>query len=185
MNAVFFPSAAAFRAWLEEHHASGRELWLGFFKRTSGRDGINYAEAVDEALCFGWIDGIVKRLDEARCVRRFSPRRPVSIWSRVNIARVERLTRAGRMHAAGLAAFAARDPARGAAYSFEAQRAARLPPALAREFRAHRAAWRFFSMQAPSYQRLAIHFIASAKQPETRTRRLQKVIAASGGGRRL
>ena len=185
MNPVFFPSAAAFHAWLEKHHAEARELWLGFFKRTSGRDGITYAEAVDEALCFGWIDGIVKRLDEARYVRRFTPRRPVSNWSRVNIARVERLARAGRMHAAGLAAFAARDPARSAAYSFEAQRAARLPPALAREFRGHRAAWRFFSAQAPSYQRLAIRFIVSGKQPETRARRLQKVIAASAAGRRL
>jgi len=185
MNPVYFPSAAAFRAWLTEHHATSRELWLGFFKRTSGRDGIPYSEALDEALCFGWIDGIVKRLDAARCVRRFSPRRPVSNWSRVNIARVERLIRAGRMHPAGLAAFATRDPARSAAHFFEAQRTAKLPPALAREFRAHRAAWRFFSTQAPSYQRLAIHFIASAKQPETRARRLQKIIAAAAARRRL
>ncbi|MBI5690251.1 MAG: YdeI/OmpD-associated family protein [Verrucomicrobia bacterium] len=185
MNPTFFASAAEFHAWLQGHHASEKALWVGFYKKHSGRGGLTYDEAVEEALCFGWIDGIIKRIDGDSYMHRFTPRQPRSFWSIVNLDRFRRLSRAGRIQPAGRAAFAARDPARDAAYSYEARRKTALPPELARQFRAQRAAWSFFSRQAPSYQRAMLHYIASAKRPETRLHRLQKVIGLSAAGRRL
>lgn len=184
MKVRHFATAAAFRSWLERHHASATELFVGFYNKQSGRGGLTYAEALDEALCFGWIDGVRHKVDARSYTNRFTPRRHGSIWSHVNIAHVARLTAAGRMHAAGLAAAAARTPKRTGLYSFERQ-AARLSPAQTRTFRATPAAWKFFRAQAPSYQRTAIHWVTSAKQPATRERRLAKLIAAAHAARRL
>jgi uncharacterized protein YdeI (YjbR/CyaY-like superfamily) len=184
MKAAHFASASDFRRWLEKNHATTAELQVGFYKKASGRGGLTYHEAVTEALCFGWIDGIVRRLDAARFTHRFTPRRPGSTWSNVNVAHVARLTAAGKMHAAGLAAFAARRAAKTGIYSFE-QGAQKLPPSCERKFRAHTRAWSFFSDQAPWYQRLIIHKIVSARREATRLRWLDRAIAESAAGRRI
>jgi uncharacterized protein YdeI (YjbR/CyaY-like superfamily) len=185
MKPTYFASAAEFRRWLRKNHAAVKELQVGFFKKATGRPGLTYKEAVDEALCFGWIDGVVRRVDATRFTHRFTPRRPGSIWSNVNVRHVARLTAAGRMQPAGLAAFAARSKRKTGVYAFEQQHGQQLPPAFEREFRQHAAAWEFFNRQAPWYRRLAIHKIVSPKQPATRERWLQRVIAASAAGRRF
>jgi uncharacterized protein YdeI (YjbR/CyaY-like superfamily) len=179
-----FKSASQFRRWLEANHASVLELWVGFFKKGSGKKGITYAEAVDEALCFGWIDGLKKRVDELSYRHRFTPRKPNSNWSRANIHHAERLKKAGRMTTAGLKAFAARDPERCGVYSFE-NTARELASADERRFKADRSAWKFFLQQPPGYRRTAIWWVMSAKQEETRARRLSRLIEDSGNGRRL
>jgi uncharacterized protein YdeI (YjbR/CyaY-like superfamily) len=180
----FFASAADFRRWLEENHAAAGELWIGFWKAHSGRKGLTYEEAVEEALCFGWIDGLVKRYDEHAYMQRFTPRRAKSIWSLINIAKVEDLKKRGRMHAAGLAAFASRDPARSGLYSSE-NRDVKLDPAMQKAFRARKRAWAFFEAQPPGYKRLMLHWVMSAKREETRARRLAQLMAASAKGERI
>jgi uncharacterized protein YdeI (YjbR/CyaY-like superfamily) len=182
---TFFVQAADFRRWLGQHHADTPELWVGFYKKSSGKVAMTYLEAVEEALCHGWVDGIINRVDADSYMHRFTPRQPRSIWSNVNVARVEKLISAGRMHPAGLAAFAARDPARTGIYTFEQKDLVELPPASARRFKSHRQAWNFFTAQAPSYQRSIVRWILSAKQPATRDRRLDKAITASAEGRRM
>jgi uncharacterized protein YdeI (YjbR/CyaY-like superfamily) len=181
---TFFDSPAAFRAWLVEHHAEVPELWVGFYKKGSGRGGIGYQEAVDEALCFGWIDGVKRRVDEASYMHRFTPRRKGSRWSTGNVRRVGELAAAGRMAAAGLAAFEVRDPDRPAGYSYESRPAA-LDSELEESFRAHAAAWEFFSSQPPGYRRTITFWVMSATQEATRRRRLERVIAASAAETRL
>ncbi len=185
MEPIFHPDAAAFRRWLERHHAAAQECYVGFYKKSSARRGITYQEAVDEALCFGWIDSVMKSLDAERYQHRFTPRKPGSIWSNVNVAHVARLTAAGRMHPAGLAAFAARDPRKTGVYSFETKTAPRLAPAETKRFRADAPAWKFFSAQPPGYRRNALHWVVAAKKPETRTRRFAQLLADSSAGRRL
>jgi Uncharacterized protein conserved in bacteria len=180
----FFARASDFRAWLEQNHATTPELWLGYYKKSSAQRGITYAEAVDEALCFGWIDGQVKSLDTERYLQRFTPRRPGGNWSLVNLRKAARLKSAGRMHPAGLAALAARTEKKTGIYSFE-NRPQNLPPALEKSFRAHSDAWTFFSAQPPGYRRTAIWWVVSAKQETTRQRRLAQLIADSAGRRRL
>lgn len=182
---TFFATAAEFRRWLEKHHAKATELHVGFYKKSAGKPGMTYKESVDEALCFGWIDGVVRKLDEERFTHRFTPRRPGSIWSNVNVGHVARLTTAGRMHAAGLAAFAARRADRTGIYAFEAKQPAPLSPALARQIRANPAAWKFFSAQAPWYQRKVAFWLARAKQPATQARRLARLIAEAEAGRQV
>ena len=184
MKPVHFASAGEFRRWLEKNHATAAELQVGFHKKASGRGGLTYREAVDEALCFGWIDGIVKRVDTDSFSHRFTPRKSGSHWSNVNIRNVARLTAAGRMHAAGLAAFAARSTERTGTASYE-QPAKKLPAAAEKKFRAHAEAWAFFTAQAPWYRRLAIHKIVSPKKAATRERWLEKIIAVSAAGRRF
>ncbi len=184
MKVVHFATAADFRRWLERRHATAPELQVGFYKKSANKSGMSYKEAVDEALCFGWIDGIVRRLDAERFTHRFTPRKPGSIWSNVNVGHVARLAAAGKMHAAGRAAFAARSAAKTGIYAFE-QEAQKLPRAFERRFRAHAKAWAFFNAQAPWYRRRMIHKIASAKQAATRARWLERTIAASAAGRRL
>ena len=183
MTPRFFRSQIAFRRWLEKNHATTTELWVGMHKVASGKGGLTYQEALEEALCFGWIDGVRRRFDEQSFAQRFSPRKPKSYWSAVNTKRAEDLKAAGRMHPAGLAAFERRDKASGR-YSFERQAAA-LDPAAEKRFRANRAAWQFFASQAPWYQRVAIHWVTSAKRDETRARRLATLIQDSAAGRRL
>lgn len=185
MHVTHFKSASEFRAWLEAHHATVTELQVGFYKKDSGKVGLTYREAVDEALCFGWIDGVVRRLDEHSYTHRFTPRKSGSIWSNINVGHVARLTAAGKMHAAGLAAFAARDAKKTGIYSFERTVDPVLPPAYLKQFRANRAAWKFFNAQPPGYRRLAIHHVIAPKQAATRERWLAKLIAASADGRRI
>ncbi|MFO1514509.1 MAG: YdeI/OmpD-associated family protein [Verrucomicrobiota bacterium] len=180
----YFRSAATFRVWLEANHASATELWLGFYKKDSGKGGITYAEALDEALCFGWIDGVKKRVDELRFTQRFTPRRPTSVWSLINVGHVERLTKAGRMKPSGVKAFAARTAAKTGIYSFE-NRPRELSPELQRQFKLATAAWDFFQQQPPGYRRVASFWVMSAKRDETRTRRFARLISDSKGGRRL
>ena len=183
MTPRFFRTAADFRRWLEKNHAQ-RELWIGFYKKSSGKGGITYREALDEALCFGWIDGVRKRLDEDAFVQRFTPRQANSYWSAVNIRRAEELVRAGRMHEAGLAAFGRRDASAAARYSFERRHAA-LDHAAERQFRAAAEAWSFFQSQPPSYRRVATHYVTSAKRRETRQRRLEVLMRESAACKRI
>ena len=184
MTAKYFKDAAAFRRWLAAHHATERELLVGFYKKASGMPGISYKEAVDEALCYGWIDGIKKRVDKARYTHRFTPRRPGSIWSVVNTRRVAELIALERMAKAGLEAFDNRDPKKTRLYSFE-NRSAPFDPALERTFRKQAKAWAFFCAQPPGYRRLATFFVMSAKRQETRERRLAVLVNSSTEGRRL
>ena len=184
MKPTYFKSADAFRTWLETNHASVTELWIGFYKKDSGRGGITYAEALDEALCFGWIDGVRKRVDELSFTQRFTPRKPTSVWSLINVGHIKRLTKAGRMRPPGVKAFAARCEAKTGIYSFE-NRPRELSPELQRQFKSDKAAWNFFRQQPPGYQRLMSFFVMSAKRDETRQRRLAQLLAHSGAGRRL
>ena len=180
----FFASADAFRRWLERHHGRASEVWVGFHRKDTGRTGLGYLEAIDVALCFGWIDGIRKKLDETTYTNRFTPRKPGSIWSRINIARVERLIAAGLMAQAGISAYEKRDAKKSGIYSFE-QRPERFPPALEARFRAVPPAWAHFSEQPPGYRRLGMWWVISAKREETQLRRLQQLIDASKRGLRV
>ena len=184
MKFKYFKSASEFRRWMEVNHARLSEIWVGFFKKYSGKGGLTYAEAVDEALCFGWIDGLKKRVDELSYTHRFTPRKPKSNWSRINIQHVERLKKAGRMTPAGLEAYAAREPERSGLYSFE-NPPRRLAAADEKQFKAEKTAWEFFQQQPSGYQRLAIWWVVSAKKPETRARRLGQLIAESRNAHRL
>jgi uncharacterized protein YdeI (YjbR/CyaY-like superfamily) len=181
----FFATAAEFRAWLEQHHADERELWVGFHKKGSGRPSITYPEAVAEALCFGWIDGVRRSVDDESYANRFTPRRRGSNWSAVNVKLVEELTRAGRMHPAGLKAFEERAPARTGVYSYENRHAARLDAEQEAQLRANAAAWEFFQAQPPGYRQTAVWWVVSAKRPETRQQRLATLIEDSANGRMI
>jgi len=181
MEPRFFRSPAAMRRWLASHHDDARELSVGFFKAGSGKRGITYPEALDEALCFGWIDGVRRSLDAERWAVRFTPRKPGSSWSAVNTRHAERLLAEGKMAPAGKRAFEERDPARTKAYSFERARA-RLRAAEARQFRANPAAWTAFQRRPPSYQRAALWWVVSAKRPATRARRLATLVACCARG---
>lgn len=182
---VFFASAHEFGEWLREHHEDHRELVVEFWKVHTGRVNLSWSDAVDEALCVGWIDGVGRRLDHDRCSIRFTPRRPGSIWSRVNIAKVEALTAAGRMLPAGLAAFAARTEARSGVYAFEQDPSTVEPTPEIEAALAAAGAWEFFLAQPTSYRQPAIWWVVSAKRPETRTRRLATLVEDSAAGRRL
>lgn len=184
MTPQFFKTPIHLRRWLEKNHASATELWIGMYRKASGKGGITYDEALEEALCFGWIDGVRKRLDDESYVQRFTPRTAKSYWSAVNIKRVAELKSAGRMHASGLATFERRDASKTGAYSFERQNA-KLEPAHEKQFRAKAKAWAFFESQAPWYRRVAVHWVTSAKKEETRQRRLETLIKDSAAGRRI
>jgi uncharacterized protein YdeI (YjbR/CyaY-like superfamily) len=181
---TFFRTRPAFRRWLEKNHVRRDELWIGFYKKVSGKGGLTYREALDEALCFGWIDGVRKRLDEEAFVQRFTPRRPRSYWSAVNIHRAGELQKAGMMAPSGIAAYERRTRDMPRRYSFE-----RLPAALAPEFEAtfrrNAKAWAYFEGEAPWYKRVALHWVTSAKREETRQRRLNMLIADCAAGRRI
>ena len=186
MRPTFFATPADFRAWLEKHHDTATELLVGFYKKGSGKPSITWPESVDEALCVGWIDGIRRRIDDESYSIRFTPRRVRSIWSNVNTKRVAELTRQGRMHASGVAAFKARDAKRSGIYSFEQrEKNQTLGAAYVAKLRANKKAWAFFQAQPPGYQRLASLFVMSAKKEDTRLRRLATLIADSAAGRRI
>jgi uncharacterized protein YdeI (YjbR/CyaY-like superfamily) len=180
----FFKSAADFRRWLEVNYAKVRELWVGFYKKDSGKGGITYPEALDEALCYGWIDGVRRSWDAGSFTIRFTPRRAKSIWSLVNLRHFERLKKLGRVAPPGLKAHAERDPKKSGLYTFE-NLPRRLAAADEKLFKANKAAWDFFQAQPPSYQRVAIFWVTSAKREETQARRLALLIANSASGRRL
>lgn len=184
MEAVFFTSPEEFRVWLEAHGERATELWVGFYRAATGKPSITLPQAVDEALCFGWIDSVRKRIDDTAYTNRFTPRKPGSTWSQTNIRRVEELTALGRMRPAGLKAFAAWDGEKTRRYSYENERRA-LDPADEATFQANAAAWTFFAAQAASYRKAASWWVMSAKQEATRRRRLATLIAESAAGRRL
>lgn len=183
-NAVFFATPAEFRAWLEAHHASARELWVGYRKQGSGLPSMTWPESVDEALCFGWIDGVRRRIDDQSYAIRFTPRKPRSTWSAMNISRARALIEEGRMRLAGLAAFEARSVEHSERYSYEQRGTATLDPAEEQAFRANQAAWAFFESRPASYRSAAIWWVVSAKRPETRLKRLTTLIDDSAQGRR-
>jgi uncharacterized protein YdeI (YjbR/CyaY-like superfamily) len=183
MRPRFFESPEAFRAWLDAHHSKATEVLVGFHKRHTRRPSLTWSQSVDEALCYGWIDGVRRSLSEDAYTIRFTPRKTTSIWSAINVAKVEALTKAGRMQPAGIAAHAHRTPARTGVYSFERNEAARLSAAQTRAFKANAAAWSHFEQAPPWYRRTATHWVVSAKKEETRARRLEQLIAASAAGR--
>lgn len=183
MKPKYFKSRADFRAWLENHHTTERELWVGFYKKSSGKGGLAYIEAVDEGLCFGWIDGIKKRVDDARFMHRFTPRTATSSWSVVNTKRVAHLTKCRLMAPAGLKAFRERDKKRSGIYLYEQQQA--LAPAYERLFKANPGAWTFFQAQPPGYRRLATMWIMTAKKEETRLKRFETIVRASADQKRV
>lgn len=180
----FFQSPADFRTWLEKNHGAARELWIGFYKKNSSKASITWPESVDEALCFGWIDGIRKRVDERSYQIRFTPRRRGSIWSAINIKRADELKKENRMRSAGLKAFAARIENKSGIYSYE-QRPIELPERYAKIVKRNQAAWNFFKAQPPSYRKMITWYIVGAKKEETRLMRLKKVIAVSAKRKRL
>jgi uncharacterized protein YdeI (YjbR/CyaY-like superfamily) len=181
---TFFETPADFRAWLEKHHARADELLVGFYKKKSGKPSITWPESVDQALCFGWIDGVRRRIDDISYSIRFTPRRRGSIWSNVNTRRVAELVKEKRMRPAGMKAFEARDPMTTGIYAFERETAT-LPAEFEQVFRANAKAWKFWEAQPPGYKRLAAYFVTSAKQDETRRRRMDVLIRDSAKGRRL
>jgi uncharacterized protein YdeI (YjbR/CyaY-like superfamily) len=181
----FFKSPSAFRAWLERNAAEATELIVGFHKTASGKASITWSEAVDEALCFGWIDGVRKRVDEHSYQIRFTPRKPASNWSAINIEKVRVLTEQGRMTPDGHAAFARRRDDTSRTYSYEQRKRAKLTPVAEARFRKQRAAWSFFAAQAPSYRQVMTWWIVSAKKETTREQRLARLIEASLDRRRL
>jgi uncharacterized protein YdeI (YjbR/CyaY-like superfamily) len=175
MAAVFFETPADLRVWFEQHHATEKELWVGYYKKDTGRPSITWPESVDEALCVGWIDGIRKSIDAESYMIRFTPRKARSTWSAVNIKRVGELSAAGRMQPEGLRAFAERSDAKSAIYAYEQQNAA-LDDEAEALFRANEAAWEFFQAQPPGYRKTAIWWVVSAKQEVTRRKRLATLI---------
>jgi uncharacterized protein YdeI (YjbR/CyaY-like superfamily) len=184
MTIKFFKSPSHFREWLEANHASVQELWVGYYKKSSAKTSITWPESVDQALCFGWIDGLRKSIDELSYKIRFTPRKPTSVWSTVNVNRVEVLTNEGLMHPAGLAAFEKRKDNRSGIYSYE-QRTDAIPEPYAKKLQANKAAWDFVQAQIPSYRKAVGWWVVSAKKEETRQKRLDKLIEDSANGRTI
>jgi uncharacterized protein YdeI (YjbR/CyaY-like superfamily) len=184
MNPVFFKNQHEFREWLESNHQSETELLVGYYKVGTGKSSMTWPESVDQALCFGWIDGVRKSIDKERYCIRFTPRKPGSIWSTVNIRKVDELTKKGLMKEAGIRAFKKLNQEKSNIYSFETRKG-KLSDDFEKQFKASAGAWEFFRSQAPSYQRTAVHWIISAKQEKTRLSRLEKIIAESGKQNRL
>jgi uncharacterized protein YdeI (YjbR/CyaY-like superfamily) len=181
---TYFATPEAFRTWLDRNSASVNELLVGFRKVGSGKPSITWPQSVDEALCVGWIDGVRKRIDDTAYTIRFTPRKPGSIWSAINIAKVNELIAAGRMRAAGLAAFERRTERRSRIYAYEKPETALAPDELTR-FRRERNAWAFFEKCPPGYRKVMLYWITSAKRPETRLTRFDKLIATCAAGKRL
>jgi uncharacterized protein YdeI (YjbR/CyaY-like superfamily) len=181
---TFFPTPADFRAWFEANHDKFRELIVGFYKKSSGKPSITWPESVQVALCFGWIDGVRKSIDETSYMIRFTPRKPTSNWSSININLVRKLTKQGLMHPAGLKAFAARDEKK-SIYSYEQRKTPEFTREQERQFRANKAAWEFFRSQAPWYQRVTTFWVISAKREETKLKRLSLLVEHSQNRRTL
>lgn len=180
-DVLFLERPEQLRDWFDANHATASELWLGYHKKATGRPTISWSDAVDEALCVGWIDSVRYSLDGERSAQRFTPRRKGSVWSAINVRKVAELAEQGRMRPAGLAAFSARSPEKTAIYSYEREAAALTDDETA-AIRAEEAAWADWQRRPPSYRKVVTHWIASAKQPETRARRLAALVAASAAG---
>ena len=185
MEPIFFPTPASWRAWLEANHETETEVFVGLYKRGSGKAGLTWPESVDQALCFGWIDGVRRSLGDDALVLRFTPRKATSTWSARNVKRFGELREAGHVFAAGLAAFERRREDRTAIYAYEQKEEAKLPDDYEARFRANAAAWEYFSARPPWYRRTATHWVVRAKKEETRERRLATLIEDSAAGRRL
>ena len=181
---TFFKSPSELHKWLETHHATAQELWVGYYKKNSGTPSLTWPESVDEALCFGWIDGVRKSIDDISYTIRFTPRKSRSIWSAVNVKRAQALTKMGLMQPSGLTAFQARDQDRSGVYSYE-QKSHQLDDLYEKKLRANKKAWDFFQAQAPWYQRAARWWVISAKKEETRLKRLATLIEDSAHGRTI
>ncbi|MBW3563719.1 MAG: YdeI/OmpD-associated family protein [Acidobacteria bacterium] len=181
---TFFDSPAAFRRWLSKHHGEREELWVGFDRKESGRASITWPESVDEALCFGWIDGVRKKVDDESYAIRFTPRRPGSIWSRRNIDRYQKLDEEGRVEPPGREAYEARREDKSGIYSYE-ERPEILPSEYQSQLKRNDAAWKFYQSQPPWYRRAVNSWILSAKRDATRQRRLDQLITDSATGRRV
>lgn len=184
MKPTFFPTPQEFRQWLEKNHQTEKELPVGFYKVGSGKPSMTWTESVDQALCFGWIDGVRRSIDEESYSIRFTPRKPTSIWSAVNIKKMEELINAGLMTEAGQQAFKLRKEEKSGIYSHENETAA-LSPEFEKQFKANKKAWEFFNSQAPSYKKVMLHWIMSAKQEKTRISRLEKTIMESEARNRI
>jgi uncharacterized protein YdeI (YjbR/CyaY-like superfamily) len=182
MEPIFFPTPADLRAWLAANHDKAQELWVGYYKTKTGRPSVTWPGSVDQALCFGWIDGVRKSIDGDSYMIRFTPRKSDSTWSAINIKKVEELTAQGLMHPAGIAAFENRKEAKTGIYSYEQRENAVLDEAQEQQFRAHPSAWEFFESRPRSYRRVAIWWVVSAKKPETRAKRMATLIELSAAG---
>ncbi|HUM46042.1 MAG TPA: YdeI/OmpD-associated family protein [Chitinophagales bacterium] len=184
MTATFFATQAAFRTWLKKHHKKETELLVGFYKVDSGKPSITWSQSVDQALCFGWIDGVRRSIDKESYSIRFTPRKHNSTWSAINIKKVAELTAAGLMTPEGLKAFELRTANRSGIYSHEKEPVS-LAPKYERQFRKDKLAWDFFKKQAPSYRKVMLHWVMNAKQEKTRLSRLEKTIAISRAHKRM
>jgi uncharacterized protein YdeI (YjbR/CyaY-like superfamily) len=182
---IFFARPAQLRDWLRKNHAIQKYQWIGFHRKSSGLPSISWPESVDEALCFGWIDGLRKAVDARSYKIRFSPRRLNSVWSAINIRRMKHLANEGRVHPAGARAFSKRSAAKSGIYSYENRKSATLGKSAEDKFRSDRSAWKWFSEQAPSYQKTATWWVVSAKRTETRDKRLARLIADSKAKRKI
>lgn len=185
VDVIFFATPAKFRAWLAKHHDKATEQWVGFYKKHTGQPSITWPEAVDAALCFGWIDGVRYSIDEASYKIRFTPRKPRSTWSSVNVKRVAELTGLGLMMPAGLEAYGKLQQGKSGIYAYEQRNEANLEGDFERQFRARQAAWDYFQAQPPWYRRTATYWVISAKKPETRQKRLTVLIEESARERTI
>lgn len=184
MTATFFATPTAFRNWLKKHHKKETALLVGFYKVDSGKPSITWSQSVDQALCFGWIDGVRRSIDKESYCIRFTPRRPTSIWSNINIKKVEALSEAGLMTPEGQKAFDLRKENRSRIYSHEKE-PVELSTHYKKQFKTNQSAWQFFNAQTASYKKLMIHWVMSAKQEKTRLSRLEKTIQVSAQQKRM
>lgn len=181
MTPIFFSSQSDFRNWLQKNHTKETELWVGFYKVASGKPSMTWSQSVDEALCFGWIDGVRTSIDKDSYQIRFTPRKSTSIWSAVNIKKMEELTRQGLMQPAGLASFEKRTESKSRIYSFEKDEV-ELTPDFKKQFKANKKAWEYFLSLAPSYRKVSTHWVMGAKQETTQIKRLNQLISDSAAG---
>jgi uncharacterized protein YdeI (YjbR/CyaY-like superfamily) len=184
-DAIFFDSPEAFYEWLSENHDGATEVFVGYYKKASGKQTMTWSQAVDQALCFGWIDSVMRSIDDERHMQRFTPRKPGSNWSKVNVEKMAKLEAAGLMTDAGRRAFNARTDDKTGVYSFESDRPEELPPEFAERLAGDENAHEYFTSRAPSYRRTAVHWVVSAKREETRLRRLAQLIESSAKGEDL
>ena len=184
MKPIFFANTSELRKWFEKNHDKEKELFVGYYKTNTGKPSVTWSESVDQALCFGWIDGIRKSLDETSYTNRFTPRRPGSVWSDINIKKVEELTKKGMMHAAGIEAFNKRDEKKSRTYSYE-RKIVQLDKNSEKQFKQNKKAWKFFQSQPPSYQKPVISWVISAKHDETKQKRLSTLIKDSEEDQRI
>jgi uncharacterized protein YdeI (YjbR/CyaY-like superfamily) len=185
MTPVFFKNQADLRIWFEKFHQAEKELWVGYYKVETKKESVTWSQSVDEAICFGWIDGIRKSIDQERYCIRFTPRRPGSNWSRLNISKAETMIRLSLMHPDGLKAYSIRKAEKGNRYSYESSQPLNMPDDMKEIFRHQDRAWKYFMTETPSYRKIAIRWVSDAKQEVTRLNRLQELITSCAAGKRI